>query len=243
MFPGTYGIHEGEKLSSLLRRAGGFRPTAYPEGAVLERVQVKQLAERSRQELIQRIQMSSGGAKAAVGQSAGETMAVMQAMQAQQQQVLAQLKSQPASGRLVVHLSSDIAGWENTSSDVELRPSDTITIPKRPNFVLINGQVYNPSAISYEPGRNAGWYLKQAGGPTDLANNKGIFIIRASGAVVAKGGSGLFHGSVLSTRMQPGDSIVVPDRIVGGSVWLRSLLNTAQVTSSLAIAARVATSF
>ena len=243
MFPGTYGIHEGEKLSSLIRRAGGFRPTAYPEGAVLERVQVKQLAERSRQELIQRIQMSSSGAKAAVGQSAGETMAALQAMQAQQQQVLATLKSQPASGRLVVHITSDISRWENTSSDVELRPSDTITVPKRPNFVLINGQVYNPSAISYEPGRNAGWYLKQAGGPTDLANKKGIFIIRASGAVVAQGGSGLFHGSVLGTRMQPGDSIVVPDRIVGGSVWLRSLLNTAQVTSSLAIAARVATSF
>ena len=243
MFPGTYGIHEGEKLSSLIRRAGGFRSTAYPEGAVLERVQVKQLAERSRQELIQRIQMSSTGAKTAVGQSAGETIAALQAMQAQQQQVLAQLKSQPASGRLVVHISSNISHWENTSSDVELRPSDTVTIPKRPNFVLIDGQVYNPSAISFEPGRSAGWYLKQAGGPTDLANKKGIFIIRANGAVVAEGGSGLFHGSVLSTRMQPGDSIVVPDRIVGGSVWLRSLLNTAQVTSSLAIAARVATSF
>ena len=68
-------------------------------------------------------------------------------------------------------------------------------------------------------------------------------MIRANGSVVAQGGSGLFHGGVLSTRMQPGDTIVVPDRIIGGSVFLRSLLNTAQVTSSLAIAARVATSF
>lgn len=244
MFPGTYGIHEGEKLSSLIKRAGGFRPTAYPEGSVLDRVQVKELAERSRQELIQRIQMAgAGNAKVAAGSSAGEAMATMQAIQAQQQQVLATLKSQPASGRLVVHISNDISRWENTTTDVELRSSDTITVPKRPNFVLISGQVYNPSAISFEPGRNADWYLKQAGGPTGLANKNGIFIIRANGAVVAQGGSGMFHGSVLSTRMLPGDSIVVPDKIIGGSVFLRSLLNTAQVTSSLAIAARVATSF
>ena len=32
--PGTYGFEEGERLSDLLRRTGGFRSTAYPEGAV-----------------------------------------------------------------------------------------------------------------------------------------------------------------------------------------------------------------
>ena len=47
--PGTYGIRPGEKLSSILERAGGFQPDAYPYGAVLRRVQVRELeAQRAR---------------------------------------------------------------------------------------------------------------------------------------------------------------------------------------------------
>jgi protein involved in polysaccharide export with SLBB domain len=45
-FPGSYGFQEGERLSSVLRRAGGMRDTAYPEGAVLVRQQVRELEER-----------------------------------------------------------------------------------------------------------------------------------------------------------------------------------------------------
>ncbi len=41
-FPGSYGFKDGERLSSVLRRAGGLLPTAYPMGAVLTRVQVRE---------------------------------------------------------------------------------------------------------------------------------------------------------------------------------------------------------
>jgi len=41
--PGTYGIRPGERLSSVLERAGGFQPNAYPYGAVLQRVQVREM--------------------------------------------------------------------------------------------------------------------------------------------------------------------------------------------------------
>jgi protein involved in polysaccharide export with SLBB domain len=40
--PGGYGIRPGERLSSVLKRAGGFLPTAYPEGAAFERIEVRQ---------------------------------------------------------------------------------------------------------------------------------------------------------------------------------------------------------
>ena len=48
-FPGNYGFHDGERLSSVLRRAGGLLPTAYPMGAVLVRVQVRDLEQKSRE--------------------------------------------------------------------------------------------------------------------------------------------------------------------------------------------------
>jgi protein involved in polysaccharide export with SLBB domain len=109
---------------------------------------------------------------------------------------------------------------------------------------LVSGQVYNPAAISYSPRKTAAWYLRQAGGTTEQANKKAIFIVRANGSVVGESsGIGWWKAGVLDTRLEPGDVIVVPDKMVGGpSVW-RNLLSTAQLLSSVAIAARVATSF
>ena len=180
---GTYGIREGERLSSVLKRAGGFRETAYPAGAVLERVEVRELGEKTRLDLIRRIESTTTEFKPGLS-SSQDAMSTFQAMQQQRQEILGALRSHHASGRLVIKIGSDIAKWENTPADVEMRAGDTLVIPKRPDFVLVNGQVFNASAITYSPGRSAGWYLRQAGGPTRTADKKSIFVVRANGSVV-----------------------------------------------------------
>jgi protein involved in polysaccharide export with SLBB domain len=244
LFPGTYGIEDGEKLSTLLRQAGGFRPDAYPEGAVLERVQVRELEEKSRQELIRRIEIEGGNTKVAASETGPERAALLQTVSEQKQHVLTALRTQPAAGRLVIRISGDIERWQNTAADIELRTGDVLTIPKRPSFVLITGQVYSPSATSYAPGKNAGWYLQQAGGPTDLANKKDIYVIRANGSVAGQGsGAGLWKGNVLSTVLRPGDTLVVPEKIITGSSAWKNVLTTAQFVSSMAIAAAAVHSF
>ena len=81
----------------------------------------------------------------------------------------------------MVKIPGDLQHWENTAADPEVRAGDILTIPKRPNHIMILGQVYNQTAMSYRPGKSAEWYLQQAGGPTNLANKKGIFVIRADG--------------------------------------------------------------
>jgi protein involved in polysaccharide export with SLBB domain len=252
LHPGTYGIREGERLSSVIRRAGGFRTGAYPQGAVLEREQVRELAEKNRRRLIERletgegIQLSKGALLSATTGGPSEQGQLVSAVLRQRQEALTTLKSESASGRLVININNTIGSWTNTPADLELRQGDTIFVPKKPTFVLISGQVNNATAISYTPGKNAGWYLRQAGGLTQLANKKGIFIIRANGAVVSQQPgltSGLFSGGVMDIGMQPGDTIVVPERINGAGSTVKNLLNAAQMMSSLAIAARVATSF
>ncbi len=244
LYPGTYGIEDGEKLSALLARAGGFRDSAYPEGAILDREQVRELAEKSRAQLIARIEAAGASANFSPSMAPQEQASFVQARAQQQQQVLTVLRNQPATGRLVIKISGNIKDWQNTANDIEVRAGDVITIPRRPSFVLVNGQVYNPAALTFLPGKNAGWYLHQAGGATDLANKKEIYIIRAGGAVVGRGNGGsLWSGNLLSTMMHPGDTIVVPEKIVGGSHVWKNILDTAQLTASLAIAARVATSF
>jgi len=161
-------------------------------------------------------------------------------MQQQRQEVLGSLRSHPASGRLIIKIGSDIAKWENTSADIEMRAGDTLVIPKRPGFVLVSGQVFNTSAITYSPGRPADWYLRQAGGPTRQANKKSIFIIRANGSVIG-GAQGSWKSRVLNVSLQPGDSIVVPAKIVSGSQFWRNLISVAQVASATAVTAAVAT--
>ena len=73
--------------------------------------------------------------------------------------------------------------WENTSRDVTVRAGDVVVIPKRPSYVLVQGQVYGATAVAYRPGKSAKWYLTQAGGTTNMANKKATFVIRANGTV------------------------------------------------------------
>jgi protein involved in polysaccharide export with SLBB domain len=235
MYPGTYGIAEGERLSSVLKRAGGFRRSAYPAGAVLQRVQVREMTEKARQEMIRQVETASPGLQGTM-QTTQEQLTALQAIEQQRQQILASLRSHAASGRLVIRISGDISRWENTPADIEMRAGDLLMIPKRPNFVMVGGQVYNATAISYVRGKNAGWYLRQAGGPTPTANRKGIFVLRADGSVVGRSDAfaGLWKGNVLSARMEPGDSIVVPEKISGGSMFWKNLLSGAQLASSAA---------
>jgi protein involved in polysaccharide export with SLBB domain len=239
-FPGTYGFQEGERLSSVLRRAGGFRETAYPAGAVLVREQVRALEEKSREELIRQIETSSAAARLSPNLGSGDSAQALKAIQAQQDQVVSQLKSEQASGRQVVHISADIDSWANTSVDIELRRGDVLTIPKRPSFVLVTGQVYNVTALTFAPGKTARWYLQHAGGASDAANRKEIIVIRANGSVIGRHSGGLFDPAVLSTKLDPGDVVVVPQKVIGASLFWRNLLTTAQLASSIAITAAVA---
>src|SRR5262249_27970776 len=55
--PGTYGIGENERLSSVLKRAGGIRADAYPFGVIFERVQVRELERANREQLLRQVQM------------------------------------------------------------------------------------------------------------------------------------------------------------------------------------------
>jgi protein involved in polysaccharide export with SLBB domain len=239
-YPGSYGLQEGEHLSSVLRRAGGLRDTAYASGAILIRTQVKDLEEKTKVELIHQIETSSASARLAPNLGNGDQTALLQAATQQQAEVLQRLKNQPASGRLVIHISADLNSWAGTPADIEMHAGDVLTVPKRPGFVLVSGQVYNAAALTYVPGKEASWYLRRAGGTNDVANRKEVFVIRANGSVIGRRSGEWYGTNVLSTRLDPGDVIVVPQRIIGGSLFWKNLLTVAQISSSIAFTAAVA---
>ena len=238
--PGVYGIRPGERLSSLLKRAGGLLPTAYPRAAVFERNDVRELQQKSRQELIQRLEQESTVVKTSFSTTGTDEAALQQAATQQRQRVLDGLRKAPVSGRLVIHIRTDRANFEGSPDDIQLRAGDSLTIPKQPGEILVVGQVYNANALTYTPGRNAGWYLSRAGGATQLANKGAIFIIRADGSVASGKQGGLWSGSALSATIGPGDTIVVPEKpVLGGSAW-RNIVSIAQIAQAGALAAAVA---
>jgi protein involved in polysaccharide export with SLBB domain len=238
--PGVYGIRSGERLSSLLKRAGGVLPTAYPRAAVFEREEVRELQQKSRQEMIQRLEQESTVVKTSASTTGTEEAALQQAAIQQRQRVLDALRKAPISGRLVIHLRPDRTGFEGSPDDIELRAGDSLLIPKQPGAVLVIGQVYNANALAYTPGRSANWYLSRAGGATQLANKGAIFIVRSDGAVTSGSQGRFWSGGVLSTTLGPGDTIVVPEKPVLGSNTLKNVLTIAQIASSAALVAAVA---
>src|SRR5262249_45760412 len=223
----------GERVSSIRRRAGGYTSEAYPYGAILERAQVREFSAKSREEMVCKLQepRASGGGRL-------ESSATAR----QGQQLIDRVRQVPPNGRMLIHISAPIEKWQNTPMDVEVRPGDSIIIPKRPNFVMVAGQVYNPAAITYSKGKSAGWYMRQAGGPTSTAEKKDIFVVRANGTVVGRNSSGFWSGNASHVVLQPGDTIYVPDK-VAGTGHFKNMGQTVQILSGVAVAAQVIRTF
>jgi protein involved in polysaccharide export with SLBB domain len=230
--PGTYGIRPGERLSSILERAGGFGPDAYTFGAVLQRVQVRELESKAQNEMVLRVKGIQDDLQLMPETDARQKQAKEMAMQ-QWQTTLEELSANPPVGRVTIRVSSHINQWKNTNADVEVRAGDLLVIPKRPSAVMVTGQVFNPTAVSYRPAKSAKWYLGQAGGPTTLANKKAIFVIRADGSVIGSK-TGIWAGESLSASLQPGDTVVVPEKALGGGLQWQSVLLSAQAASAIA---------
>jgi protein involved in polysaccharide export with SLBB domain len=235
--PGGYGIQPGERLSSIIARAGGFLPTAYPYGAVLERAELRQIEQKNQEALIERIRAEAKNVKFDP-QMEPDDKEQAKAAVVQYKMAIDELENTPPAGRLVIHISSDVKRWQNTPADVQVRAGDTIVIPKRPGTVYVQGAVYNPTGITFKPGKNAGWYLKQAGGPTAMAEKKSIFVIRGDGSVVG-GPGGLLSGGVESAELRPGDMVVVPEHIYGFSTRFKTTLSIAQIAASVGEAAAI----
>ena len=237
--PGTYGIRNGERLSEVLERAGGFSSDAYPYGAVLTRREVRDLEMKSHQELVQRVKYEQIALKSLPENNEDQKNAKLTAM-AQVQTTLDQLQASAPMGRVVIHIQGNVKEWKNTDADPVMRDGDELIVPKKANYVMVTGQVFNPTSISYQSGRSARWYLSQAGGMTQMANRQAAFVIRGDGSVVAakNNSAGWWKGDPLNTVMKPGDTIIVPEKApnVGGRNWAVTM-QMAQVAASAAFTA------
>jgi hypothetical protein len=141
------------------------------------------------------------------------------------ERVLTETEGQQAQGRLVIHMHP-LEELANSPDNIVMVDQDQVTIPRRPAAVNVLGQVYSPNAIVYRPGLTTRDYLDQAGGPNEGADPDHIMVIKADGSVLTDDGiksskqSSMFpllpviSGGVMSARLEPGDTVYVPEKLV-----------------------------
>jgi hypothetical protein len=197
------------------------------------------MQEETRADLIRRIK----GEQAEVQLTpSGDQEDSKQAIILQYQSTLEKLQHTAPAGRLVVHISSDVQSWAGTTRDIQVRAGDSIYVPKKPGIVIVDGSVYNPTALTFKSGKDAGWYLERAGGPTELANKKAVFVVRADGSVVG-GPGGMFTGGAKAAELQPGDMVVVPEKTFSVSRKFQNTVQVAQILTAVTLAVSAARSF
>jgi len=205
-FAGTYPIEEGERLSDLLERVGGFTDKAYLRAAVFTRESIREEQQRQIDELSKRIEQDIAKQTVVVSNVKDATIAGrdQKSLEAATR-VLGQLKTVKATGRLVIHLA-DLKHFKGSDFDIRLKNGDSLYVPQRPDQVMVLGQVYNQSAFVFQDKLDRDDYVEMSGGTTQFADEGHIYMVRASGEVDP-------HSGFLAEPIQPGDVIVVPEKL------------------------------
>ncbi|MGA9794675.1 MAG: SLBB domain-containing protein [Rhizomicrobium sp.] len=224
-YPGTFDITRGERLSSLLARAGGLTDESYAYGAVFTRVSAAQSEQEGNAREANELQ---AGIAAALTNPALNASALSYL-----QGLVTTLQHQPALGRITVTADPAILAVK-PDLDVVLEPGDFIYIPTRPSTVAVSGEVLNAGSFQYRPGLSVDDYLTMAGGTNDAAEDSETFIVMPDGtARPASGGWFSFSGN---SPIPPGATIVVPPDPAPFNTMV-FLTSISQIVSQLAVAA------
>jgi protein involved in polysaccharide export with SLBB domain len=236
-FPGEYRIRRGETLRQVLERAGGLTDAAFPEGAIFLRESLREREQEQLEVLARRLEADLTTMSLQTLETTGsEALATGQ-------QLLQQLRSTEAIGRLVIDVEQIAAraSGDDIVSDVELRDGDRLLIPKQAQEVTVIGETQQNTSHLFQPGLNRDDYIEMSGGLTRRADKKLIYVVRASGAVIA-GSRSKWFGRSSNFDMRPGDTIVVPvdtDRVRPLTLWT----NITQILYQASIAVAAIQSF
>ena len=230
-FPGTYPIRKGERLSSVIARAGGLTDIAFAKGSVFTRQELKDQERKQVQTLVDRLQ---GDLALVALQSTQTEKGNVTETLAAGQSLLAQLRDAVPTGRLVIDLDRALRE-KQSDDDIELRGGDTLLVPRFKHYVSVIGEVQNATTHVYKGDLDRDDYVRLSGGTTQRADEKRIYVVRADGSVIAQSGSYWFSRGN-RTKLEPGDSVVVPidaDRVRALPLWTA----ITSVVANLAISA------
>lgn len=207
MFGGTYTLSKkNQRLSDLIKNAGGVNDRAYVAGARLERKMNE--VERKRMETI--LKMAREQAESLEIEAAAQNKKV----DLENSELLKRFEI-PETYSVGIELDKALSN-PGSDADIVLREGDKLIVPQYTATVKINGEVMYPNTVGYQQGKKAKYYINQAGGYSNKAKKSQTYIIYMNGTI-AKVSEG--------ARPMPGCEIFVPQKKI----------NTMTVAEKLAI--------
>ena len=160
MFSGTYTLErKNQRLSDLIKAAGGVNDRAYTKGARLERRFTPE--ERMRTEALLKMAKTQSGSKDTIDVKKIDIGDVYY---------------------VGIELNKALA-QPGCDEDIVLREGDRLIVPQYTSTVKISGDVMYPNTVGYQKGKKAGYYIDQAGGWGNRAKKSHTFIIYMNGKV------------------------------------------------------------
>ena len=219
IFPGVYTItRKDERISDVIKRAGGLSPLAHVEGASLRRTGEQEIKtfdslERAKEERIKFMNLNrlkEAGAK--------DTTSIEKDLQI--------LRSDLVGINLQSILRNPVS-----REDLILEDGDVIKIPKQLQTVRITGEVLQPNSIVYNRSRSFRNYVNGAGGFTFNAYKKGAYIVYSNGAVAASKKFLFFNNY---PPVKPGSEIFVPKKAEKEKVTIQGWIGIGTAVASMA---------
>lgn len=214
---GVFKLRKGETLRELMVRLGGITDAGYVYATQLMRETVRRSQQIKLDEIAARFERDVDSAATArlSGTTDKDAISIQAAELERQRRVAEKLRTIKAEGRIVLELEDGTAQI-NSLPDLALQDGDSIYVPRKPGTVEVLGSVFQPNSFIFKPNRNVKDYVMLAGGETATAESSEMYVIRADGTARSGRGHGWF-GTISSTAINPGDTIVVPETIDRGS--------------------------
>ncbi len=227
-FPGSYIIHSGEKLSSVIERAGGYTNEAFLYGAVFTRKEIAKIQKESLKiELSKLKEQVILASLRASGSKSMNSINISESIQAVETLIVEAEQLTPI-GRVSINLNPNQqtghscnscnnsktinSSIKGTSNDLTLKNEDELFIPSFKDTVVVSGEVMNPMASVYL-GDDIKNYISKSGGLSELADTDHIYVMHANGeAEKATLGSYLFSSNKVDIKR--GDVIIVPKKLM-----------------------------
>ena len=215
---GVFELQKGETLKALLTRIGGATEKGYIYGTRCKRESVRVQQQAKIDEAVDRYEKDiETNAKQRLNSQSDQAQAALIANELEAQRRLTQkLRTVKSEGRIILNLK-DFNVTIDDLPDFSLKDGDTVYIPQKPGTVDVIGAVYQQNAFIFQPNRTVNDYLTLAGGVSSTGEKSELYRICADGTVRSNRSSGM------GGRVNPGDAIVVPEKIQRGQTFMQSL--------------------
>jgi len=229
--PGTYTIAYGETLSSLIKKADGYKSNAYPFGGIINNIKALELNEIAKEKLY------TSFMKKLI--TKGDQMFASESLPF----ILEELKTSEATGRVIAEFDLDVIK-ANPSLDTTIDDGDEIIIPIKSQQVYIFGEINQAGALRYEPSKDLDYYISSVGGLLETSDKSNIYVVHPNGEINKLNYVG--RRSILNNRkndilIYPGSVIYVPrevksrDASIIASIWAPIISSTATSITALSV--------